>query len=169
MVRVGLRKRPESSLEGFDNSSPWFFLSKFQVMKNYQETSLAAVVSGHGASAGENGARPLTLVQSPLPVHALCQDPYAWFSERGQELHSCSIAILPRPRSNGVLYTGEFNIRGFIYTVGAASVDGLFMEAMGKRCRHLQSIKRHQQRKRQRCAQRYMERHPDSGLPVWLN
>lgn len=140
-------------------------------MKNYQETSIAAVTSGHGASAGESGTQSLTPVIIPdaLPVHVLCQDPYAWFSERGQELHSCSISILPRPRANGVLYTGEFNIDGFIYTVGAASVEGLFMEAMGKRCRHLQSIKRHQQRKRQRCALRYMERHPDSSLPVWLN
>lgn len=138
-------------------------------MKNYQETSLAAVVSGHGAQACESGTQSLTLVDSPLPVHVLCQDPYAWFSERGQELHSCSISILPRPRANGVLYTGEFNICGFIYTVGAPSIDGLFLVAMEKRGRHLQSIQRSQQRKRQRCALRYMERHPDSSLPVWLN
>ncbi|MBE6289160.1 MAG: hypothetical protein E7100_02845 [Bacteroidaceae bacterium] len=149
-------------------------------MKNYQETSLAAVVSGHGAQAGESGTpvqvinTPVEslsprLVDSPLPVHVLRQDPYAWFSERGQYLHSLSISILPKARANGVLYTGTFNIDGFIYTVGAASVEGLFMEAMGKRCRHLQSIKRHQQRKRQRCALRYQERYPAAALPAWLN
>ena len=149
-------------------------------MKNYQETSLAAVVSGHGAQAGESGTpvqvinTPIEslsprLVDSPLPIHVLCHDPYAWFSERGQYLHSLSISILPKARSNGVLYTGEFNICGFIYTVGAPSIDGLYHEAMQKRLRHLQSIDRHQQRKRQRCALRYMERHPDALLPAWLN
>jgi len=149
-------------------------------MKNYQETSLAAVVSGHGAQAGESGTpvqvinTPVEslsprLVDSPLPVHVLCQDPYAWFSERGQYLHSLSISILPKARTNGVLYTGTFNIDGFIYTVGAPSIDGLYHEAMQKRLRHLQSIDRHQQRKRQRCALRYKERYPAAELPAWLN
>ena len=105
---------------------------------------------------------------SALPVHVLCHDPYAWFSQRGQRLHSVSIGILPSPRSNGVLYTGTFNICGFIYTVGATSVDGLFIEAMQKRCRHLQGIRGRQQRKKQRCALRYIERYPGAELPRWF-
>ena len=105
---------------------------------------------------------------SALPVHVLCDDPYAWFSQRGQRLHSCSIGILPSPRSNGVCYTGTFNIDGFIYTVGSPSIDGLYYEAMAKRCRHLQGIRGRQQRKKQRCALRYIERYPGAELPVWL-
>ncbi len=105
---------------------------------------------------------------SALPVHVLCHDPYAWFSQRGQRLHSVSIGILPSPRSNGVLYTGTFNIDGFIYTVGSPSIEGLYTEALAKRIRHLQSIGRRQQRKRVRCAARFMERHPQAELPVWF-
>ena len=105
---------------------------------------------------------------SALPVHVLCSDPYAWFSQRGQRLHSCSIGILPSPRSNGVLYTGTFNIDGFIYTVGSPSIDGLYYEAMAKRCRHLQGIRGRQQRKKQRCALRYIERYPGAELPRWF-
>ncbi|MBE6289147.1 MAG: hypothetical protein E7100_02780 [Bacteroidaceae bacterium] len=108
------------------------------------------------------------VMPAALPVHVLCSDPYAWFSQRGQRLHSCSIGILPSPRSNGVLYTGEFNIDGFIYTVGATSVDGLYHEAMQKRCRHLQGIHVRQQRKRARCATRYRERYPGAELPRWF-
>lgn len=138
-------------------------------MKTYQDTSLASVTSGHGAQACESGTQSLTLVPDALPVHVLCQDPYAWFAHRGQELHSCSISILPKARSNGVLYTGSFNIQGFIYTVGAPSLEGLFLVALAKRCRHLQSIQRHQQRKKERCALRFMGRYPDAQLPVWLS
>lgn len=105
---------------------------------------------------------------SALPVHVLCHDPYAWFSQRGQRLHSVSIGILPLPRRNGVCYTGTFNIDGFIYTVGSPSIDGLYYEAMQKRCRHLQGIRGRQQRKKQRCALRYIERYPGAGLPRWF-
>ena len=127
-----------------------------------------------GTASSPEGNRPCEASEQPsvmpsaLPVHVLCHDPYAWFSQRGQRLHSLSIGILPSPRSNGVRYTGEFNIEGFIYTVGAASVDGLFIEAMQKRCRHLRGIHVRQQRKRARCAARYRERYPCAGLPKWL-
>lgn len=102
-------------------------------------------------------------------VNSCFTDPYAWFAERGQRLHSCRISVLPKARSNGVLYTGEFNFDGFTYTVGAPSIEGLLLEAMVKRCRHLQAIQRRQRRKKDRCALRFMERHPESELPFWLN
>ena len=130
-------------------------------------SAVGTVGSPGGNRPCEASGRP-AVMPSALPVHVLCSDPYAWFSQRGQRLHSCSIGILPSPRSNGVLYTGEFNIDGFIYTVGAASVDGLFIEAMQKRCRHLQGIHVRQQRKRARCAARYRERYPGAVLPRWL-
>ena len=160
-------------------------------MKTNQDTSLAAVVSGHGAQACETGIRPTIPTVVPFgsdlsalqlraedrsaptspelyPVHVFT-DPYSFFADHGQRLHSCSISILPKARSNGVLYTGEFNIEGFIYTVGAPSVEGLFLAVMEKRRYHLQCIHRRQQRKRDRCALRYMERHPEAELPFWLN
>ena len=95
-------------------------------------------------------------------------DPYEWFDEHGQCLHSVSIGFLRNARSNGVRYTGEFNIEGFIYTVGSQSIEGLYTEALAKRIRHLQSIDRHQARKRTRCALRFMERYPEADLPLWL-
>lgn len=95
-------------------------------------------------------------------------DPYEWFDEHGQCLHSVSIGFLRNARSNGVRYTGEFNIEGFIYTVGSPSIEGLYTEALAKRIRHLQSIDRHQARKRTRCALRFMERYPEAELPLWL-
>ena len=130
-------------------------------------TAVGTVSSPEGNSLCEASEQP-AVMPAALPVHVLCSDPYAWFSQRGQRLHSCSIGILPSPRSNGVLYTGTFNICGFIYTVGAASVDGLFIEAMQKRCRHLQGIRGRQQRKKQRCALRYIERYPGAELPRWF-
>ena len=156
-------------------TSPAYQQPVDNISKNYPRPgALAEAASnahdGQGAWPFPRGEQAVTAVgtDSALPVHVLCHDPYAWFSQRGQRLHSVSIGILPSPRSNGVLYTGTFNIDGFIYTVGSPSIDGLYHEAMAKRCRHLQSIDRHQQSKRVRCAARYRERYPDACLPQWL-
>jgi len=112
------------------------------------------------------GIRP----EASHPVHVFCTDPYAWFAERGEVLAACSIGILPAGRSNGVQYTGRFNIAGFTYTVGAPTVDGLYLEAMAKRCRHLQAIWRRRQRKLERCRDSFHARHPEAPeLPWWLS
>lgn len=134
-----------------------FFINTCFIMSNEsQNFPTAAVISDRRATGGSDMAtspayqHPVdNILPSALPVHVLCHDPYAWFSLRGQRLHSV-------------------NIDGFIYTVGSPSIDGLYHEAMQKRCRHLQSIDRHQQSKRVRCAARYRERYPDAVLPQWL-
>lgn len=132
-----------------------------------------------GSTTQAGGGRPLagsdlegTRLRAEHPSASGCpldgSDPYAWFAHHGQRLHAVSIGILARPRSNGVLYTGVFNIDGFIYTVGAPSVEGLCLVALAKRQRHQQSIRHHQEQKRTRCASRYLDRYPGAELPVWL-
>lgn len=122
-----------------------------------------------GSSAvGYGLAAPQLRAELALPCH-LFTDPYAWFEARGEHLAACSISIKPRARATGTLYSGQFNIAGFIYSVGAASIEQLCVEAMQKRCRHLQGIHSRQQRRRERSIQSYITRHPEAdGLPHWL-
>ena len=122
-------------------------------------------------SGGDTSAQSLTtqlLADQALPCH-VWTDPYAWFEARGEHLAAVSISLKPRARSNGVLLSGQFNIAGFIYSVGAGSIEQLCIEAMQKRCRHLQAIHSRQQRRRERSIQSYVTRHPEApSLPHWL-
>lgn len=131
--------------------------SASKLQANYRQVNHASKVLGSPSSVVEEGGHL-----------SATHDPYEWFDEHGQCLHSVSIGFLRNARSNGVRYTGEFNIEGFIYTVGSPSIEGLYTEALAKRIRHLQSIDRHQARKRTRCALRFMERYPEADLPLWL-
>ena len=94
---------------------------------------------------------------------------YEYFAELRWRLHAVSISVLPKARSNGVRFTGKFNIDGFTYTVGAATIDDLCWQATDKAFRHRLAIGHSQDRKRMRCAKRFMKRYPGAKLPFWLN
>lgn len=128
-------------------------------MLQYHELSSAALHSGPGTASAHDTGVNLTF--------AFSGNPYEDFIRLGLDLQNCHIRFLRKPRNNGVVITGVFNISGTVFTAGgrdyAEMVGNVRQQWQEKRAWYRQR----REERRTLYIQAWIDRHPDSSILPW--